>query len=396
MARSALKTSATATAVTAMTIAAVVLVILELTARAYYALADPDIDPRFQADAYRGADWAPDYFRDLANSGWAQWEPYVYWRRGPFSSATINIEPDGLRRTWQPPDAGESPMRIFLYGGSAMWGTGARDDYTIASQLARALHAAGTPAEVTNWGESGYVSTQELIALQLELRSGNVPDLVILYDGANDLFASYQHGVAGWPQNEFNRTTEFNLSNPRRLGAILKLSARSLLLNLSLTRAIRSVLYNATGGNSSPTELQAAADPVLLEQSLRSYHGNLALVQALSDAYGFRTLFYWQPTVFGKARLTPYEAAQRQQFKRLQAFFENAPAELNKLNAESADFRVRDLSGVFGNREEPAFIDWVHTGEWANGVVAQAMAADVLADSDPGSATDVDDTGQVR
>ena len=60
-------------------------------------------------------------------------------------------------------------------------------------------------------GESGYVNTQSLLALELELRGGNVPDEVIFYDGVNDVFSTFQNNEAGLPQNEQNRATEFNL-----------------------------------------------------------------------------------------------------------------------------------------------------------------------------------------
>jgi hypothetical protein len=37
-----------------------------------------------------------------------------------------------------------------------------------------------------NFGESGFVSTQSVIQLMQELQSGNIPHLVIYYDGVND------------------------------------------------------------------------------------------------------------------------------------------------------------------------------------------------------------------
>ena len=50
------------------------------------------------------------------------------------------------------------------------------------------------PVCVVNFGESGFVSTQGVIQLILELQSGNIPDLVIFYDGVNDVYAAYQSG----------------------------------------------------------------------------------------------------------------------------------------------------------------------------------------------------------
>lgn len=43
-----------------------------------------------------------------------------------------------------------------------------------------------------NYGENAYVSTQGLIHLILLLESGDVPDMVIFYDGVNDILAASQ------------------------------------------------------------------------------------------------------------------------------------------------------------------------------------------------------------
>lgn len=96
-------------------------------------------------------------------------------------------------------------------------GTNARDTFTIPSLLARAVEGRGINVEIINFGETGYVSTQEVITLLLQLRQGNVPDIVIFYDGVNDTYSAYRNEIAGIPQNEFNRVKEFNLTKSERL-----------------------------------------------------------------------------------------------------------------------------------------------------------------------------------
>jgi len=66
------------------------------------------------------------------------------------------------------------PVHLFAFGGSTMWGWGARDDYTIVSYLSKLLDEKGYPAEVTNYGQLNYVSTQEVIALLRCIQRGNV------------------------------------------------------------------------------------------------------------------------------------------------------------------------------------------------------------------------------
>ena len=90
---------------------------------------------------------------------------------------------NGLRATWNPPprDGADAPppVRVFTFGGSTMWGWGARDDYTIASYLSKLLYEKGYRAEVTNYGQIAYVSTQETIALLRCVQRGDVPDIVL-------------------------------------------------------------------------------------------------------------------------------------------------------------------------------------------------------------------------
>jgi len=95
-----------------------------------------------------------------------------------------------------------------------MWGWGARDDHTIASHLSKWLHARGYRVQVTNYGQFGYVSTQEAITLLRCLHRGERVDIALFYDGINEVFASAMNAVAGLPQNEWRRPIG-KCGNPR-------------------------------------------------------------------------------------------------------------------------------------------------------------------------------------
>jgi hypothetical protein len=120
-------------------------------------------DWRIEADAYADRSWVTRYYEEFRASDAVRWMPYVYWRRGPYRGRYINVDSSGIRHTLEPTagaSAAGSPVKIFMFGGSALWGTGARDEF-IPSILVRELASKGLPAEVINFGESGYVSTQE-------------------------------------------------------------------------------------------------------------------------------------------------------------------------------------------------------------------------------------------
>src|SRR5262249_6342036 len=98
-----------------------------------------------------------------------------------------------------------------------------------------------------NVGQSGYVSTQEVIELSLQIRNGNIPDVAIFYDGINDTDAAFQHGVAGVPPKEINREGEFNLLQKDELRS---LAVRDAVKRLSIIRFINGALSGLVASRS--------------------------------------------------------------------------------------------------------------------------------------------------
>ena len=77
-----------------------------------------------------------------------------------------------------------------------MWGYGSPDWGTIPAYLQARLNEEDSNACVVNLADVAYNSTQEVIQLLLELQSGNVPDMVIFYDGVNDISSARITGEA--------------------------------------------------------------------------------------------------------------------------------------------------------------------------------------------------------
>ena len=350
------------------------LLALDLIAKTYYSKSQAS-EPHL-ADAYAGAPWTREYFEEFERAAAVEWQPYVYWRRAPFHGKSIRIDNKGIRATLNAEQCqtGRWGRGIFVFGGSTVWGSGARDNYTIPSNLSRLLREKGLfGACVTNFGETGYVNTQEVIALMLELRQGNIPDVAIFYDGINDVFSAFQSGVAGIPQNESNRRAEFNLSNAptRMLGEIGRGS--------SLYRLVKGVGRRLHG----EPRAGVVADPDrvnrLAEEVAEAYWGNIALVQHLARRYGFKPLFYWQPLVFDKNPLSHFEERQAKIGEALLPSGFHRLARSRVLNHKDRQGHAfHDLSGIFKDTQEPMFIDFAHLGEVGNERVAQRMGADVL------------------
>ena len=349
-------------------VAMLLLVLAEGAARLALAFRAPAPDPRLRADAYPSEPWVAGLYDENRRSSRMRWESYTYWRRAPFAGRYINIDEHGLRRTWRGPvsPAGK-PLRISVFGGSTVWGTGVRDEHTIPSELARYLDATGVRSEVTNLGESGYVSTQAVIALLRELQAGRIPDLAVFYIGINDTASAVQNGEPGLPQSEDHRRREFNLLRRERslvLEAWRGASAHSVLLRL-----LRP---------APPIAAPAAAAPQSADEVRRVIDANLRAVAGLAERFDFQFSVFWEPCSFLKPTHTPWEQSQLSSAEPFRAWFLAVYAGVQADWARRSPAEVTYLGDLFGNTTGPRFIDASHLGEAGTREVAIAIGEQLI------------------
>lgn len=142
-------------------------------------------------------DWGASYLayphpriRTLPRQQYFEFDPLQMWRLRPgYHDDRIRISKDGFRA-----EASLTPeprrTRIFLIGGSTVFGLGVREDETVAHFLQQLLEVASPGSyEVVNAGVTGYYSTQELI-LTLRKLVGFHPARIIGLTGRNDVFYS--------------------------------------------------------------------------------------------------------------------------------------------------------------------------------------------------------------
>ncbi len=363
----------------ALVLTALVVAVAELGARTVFFVRDrvKGFDYRVHADALASAPWRTRYFEELQVSSQAEWRPYVTWRSRPYAGEHINIDERGLRRTWNPAAcrAAAQLPQVWMFGGSTMWGVGARDEFTIPSDVSRALASDRAHAVcVANFGELGYVTSQELIQLVTELRAGGRPRLVIFYDGDNDAYAAFQEGIAGVPQNEVHRRQEFNLAT--RPGQMLLLSMADATRHSGLYRAAQSAGEHLFRGDRQ----SAPRAPVDLAHAVvAAYANNVRLVEILAAAYGFDTLFYWQPLVFNKPHVTSYEQAEALQNASFGRFWESVQRAVRDDQALARDTHFHDVSDAFAETTTPLFIDFAHVSEEGSAAIAARIASDAAA-----------------
>src|SRR5262245_36930149 len=348
----------------------------------------PAANFRIKADTYSDPEWASKYYQEIEEvekGRTLRWQPYVYWRRTPRRGQYINIGSDGLRKTINVPksEGASPPIKVFMFGGSTMWGLGAGDDSTIPSIFAEEAKNKGINCEVVNFGQYAYVNTQEIIELTLQLQKGTIPDVVIFYDGVNDTFSGFQLSVPGLPHDEIRREKEFCLLERKELQT---LAVQSAIRQLSTMRFLHGVLQKSglQRDNFQPVPLEyenAIADKATLAHAVvETYLNNIKLVQTLSRSYGFTPLFYWQPVIYTKQHLTEYERQSLEldvSYPGMKEFYLDTYAALQKSSAgldKSGDFH--DISSIFSDVHEPIFVDFNHMGGKGNSFIARRMAED--------------------
>ncbi|HXR35302.1 MAG TPA: SGNH/GDSL hydrolase family protein [Candidatus Binataceae bacterium] len=340
-------------------------------------------------EAYQGAPWTAEYFKSLADVR-MRWYPYAYWKATPMTSRYLNIDPDGDRVTWnQPRQANDRRpvLKVFMIGGSTTWGTGVRDDHTVPSLLARRLaDNSGFDVQVINLGQIGYVTTQEIMLLYQLLRQGQRPDLVIFYDGVNDCFTAYQNGIAGLTQSEFFRAEEFSvLGSSWGRKKLYGTAIRTAMMSTGLADLIK-LLRGQDNPNMTPHEIKPleALRYLAMPQDFEGTGGvergvvdlylfNVQMARMLGERFKFRSIFYWQPTVFSKSELAPFEHQLLLGDPMRQKFFAGTYA---RIAAVAGANGIKDISGILNGRPKVDFIDPYHLNEAANEIIAARMAAD--------------------
>lgn len=349
------------------------LVLIEVFFRIYGSFSSSE-DPRVQADCYNNEEWVSAYYEEFAKCNQSEWEPYLYWKRKPFSGKYINVNENGFRASTIPQNpisGGDKDIRIFFFGGSTMWGTGVRDAYTIPSLTGAEIVKQGFNPIITNFGESGYVTTQEISQLILELRQGKIPDLVVFYDGANDIFSSYQSGESGIPQNEYNRQQEFNTLQEK------KKSLWVFIQSLTTLETIQFVRHYFGPDSLLPEYAHPKPLHQLAEETVQVYNENIRLVNALAKQYDFQAIFYWQPSIFGKTHLSDYEKSEKAKVMALYELNEEVNEQLFKDQLHFENIHFYNLKDLLRDYQESLFIDWCHLGENGNIIISKQMAENI-------------------
>jgi hypothetical protein len=321
--------------------------------------------------------WFGPYWKEFNDStfGSSEWTSYSNWHRRPFKGKYINVDENGRRLTWSEGQRiTEGPIQIALFGGATMWGTGARDEFTIPSHVSKVL-AQTYPRQfsVVNYGQDAYVSTQEVVAFLREIQMNNIPDIVVFYDGFNDASAAVHSGVAGIPLNEDDRMREFNILHPSRAGDFY-LEALRRTNTFELIEGLRNRLWFRTAPDSFEEEKN---EEDLALDVVRVYFRNVEFVRAIARQFGIVARFFWQPSVYTRVHPTEPERSIIRATAHAGHIYGLVHEAMKQVEQTDHPASFRDLSTALDEYPGTAFIGTSHATEIANELVAREIVADL-------------------
>lgn len=311
-------------------------------------------------------EWGSQYASDVAGYRWrVTFAPYVEFRPALYKSKTINVDELGIRAT---PGATRAPRQLLAFGGSTMLGYGVPDWGTIPAYLAKQIATCGADFSVVNQGVGCWTSSQSVAQLLVLLRRGSRPNVVLFYDGINDIDVVTLGGPVGGilPEAAFRLSRGLNPESSllARVGALSQVAA-----------AIRGNPGSKSSANPFVLRPEVWADTA--KELVRGYEANVRFVEALAKDYGFTPYFFWEPfPLIAEKPRTKAEVdilAERSQRAWEVGFIKTVYAAIASSSTLAANPHFRNMERVLDSEKNTIYADSEHLLPRGNEKVAESM-----------------------
>lgn len=279
-------------------------------------------------------------------------------------SKVVNIDNYGMRGQDIAKVKSPHTYRIFVIGGSTIFGWGSTSDSaTIPGYLQKKFDRLDLPynVQVINSGVAGAFSTQEVYWVKNKLVEFH-PDMVIVYDGWNDMEAPYE-----------------NLIDPSKEATPQKyvLTIIQTILPWYKTPIIAPTFLNSIihrFSNEKEEHLRLKTDHITERSSL--WYGNEKEICYLGNKTGFKTVILLQPILgTGNKTMTEYESKYYQSTggSKNIAQYDLFAKKDNIDGLSQYCTKTADLRHVFDGNSDFLYYDQGHLQDRGNEIVANKI-----------------------
>lgn len=293
---------------------------------------------------------------------------------GSIRDANISLNDLGFRGALPKKNKGNE-FRIIMLGGSTVF-NGVPLSKSIPGELEQLFYRDGFGnVKVYNWGVVSFNSGQEL-SLLVHYASDFDPDLVLVYDGANDIYHSYAfESRPGYPYNW--QTYEAGLKIIRDGPDISQILNMIVLQSRLITSVFGESLRNRIVEAKHQTPLSNEEEDYVMNTTTDAYLSNLKKMCDFSKGNNSKFIAVLQPMLVFKRPLVGKEnkllgenGIQLQSYiKKSYQLLNNSYLDLEKKN-EKGECYYADLSKIFLSYDKEIYWDIVHTNNDGNQFIA--------------------------
>ena len=271
--------------------------------------------------------------------------------------STITINQFGFRGSDISLEKEIGTYRIFLVGGSSVFGVGTIDEETIPSYLQIELESRfpNKNIQVINAGVPGIHSYTESMLIENKIFDFD-PDMIIVYDGWNDIQRPFDKYYIPGEFNEINNYIRWIVKN-------------------DVFKTGKVILKSYFSWKQDNFEIDRNFDATLIEEKVGSWKKTWIKTCEVSKEKKIDMLILLQPILGSSDRnLSEHELSNFEFYhlSKLTEQYKNYYESLTDLNdhcSEAIDFR-----NLFDGYDEAIFFDEVHTGNLGNKIISERIS----------------------
>ena len=284
---------------------------------------------------------------------------------------TIHINNFGMRGPDITQDKPNDTYRIFIIGGSTVYGSGSTSDKTtIPGFLQEKIDNSGIDqkVQVINAGIMGSTSIEEVHRIKNDLINFD-PDMIIVYHGNNDAGVSWEI---------YSDHTNFKILPEKKILTFFQIYLPEYKTPLNAVAFIERIKAGISGDNNSFSHQPVGRETFYISEHMLEraslWHNRIKDACEFGNENGFKTMVILQPMLgTGNKPLAEFEhsyylAAGGEKNTEIYDMLSNG-----LLGLENYCYKVEDFRNVFDNVPEFVYFDIAHLADYGNEVVSQRI-----------------------